>query len=205
MMCQHCGAPMLLIRDRDYYFCEYCGAYHFPDSSSDGIRELGEDPERIKCPLCHIPFTLVTLDNHFRGYQCKNCRGLLFNRLTFRNTIETRRAKATTPPEPQTMVKEEDLHRRVNCPKCSQTMENHLYLGPGNVVIDTCNSCNLIWLDYGELNKVVNAPGKDRGSGMPFLHEFHQHNQDSREQGKHKKQEDDFQIDLIDLLKDILS
>jgi len=84
-------------------------------------------------------------------------------------------------------------------------MENHLYLGPGNVVIDTCNSCNLIWLDYGELNKVVNAPGKDRGSGMPFLHEFHQHNQESRETGKQIKQEDDFQINLIDLLKEILS
>jgi len=30
-------------------------------------------------------------------------------------------------------------------------------------VIDTCHHCNLIWLDYGEIAKVVNAPGRDRG------------------------------------------
>jgi Zn-finger nucleic acid-binding protein len=42
-------------------------------------------------------------------------------------------------------------------------MSNHKYLGPGNIIIDTCDTCDLIWLDYGELSKVVVAPGKDRG------------------------------------------
>ena len=36
-------------------------------------------------------------------------------------------------------------------------------MGPGNIVIDTCHHCDLIWLDYGEITKVVNAPGRDRG------------------------------------------
>jgi Zn-finger nucleic acid-binding protein len=46
-------------------------------------------------------------------------------------------------------------------------METFEYYGPGNIVIDTCNSCDLIWLDYGELRKVVNAPGRDRGVPRP--------------------------------------
>ena len=202
MMCQYCGAPMVLNRDRDYYFCEYCGAYHFPDNNEDGIRTLGEDPERIKCPLCKIPFNLVTFDNHFKGYQCKNCRGILFNRNTFRNTIESRRARASTPPDPPTRFHEEELHRRVSCPKCAQPMENHLYLGPGNIVIDTCGTCNLIWLDHGELDKVINAPGSDRGRGARALAKKYW--EKSREEEKTQENYQDGLV-LIEFLNDILS
>jgi len=37
-------------------------------------------------------------------------------------------------------------------------MDTHLYGGPGNVIIDTCESCALMWLDYGELERMVRAP-----------------------------------------------
>ena len=194
MMCQQCGAPMVLNRDRDYYFCEHCGAYHFPNSSEEGIRVLGEDPDQIKCPVCQVPLHMITIDNHFKGHQCLNCQGFLFHRMTFRNTIESKRAMATTPAEPQTLVNEEELHRQVYCPDCGNVMETHLYLGPGNIAIDTCASCNLIWLDHGEINKVINAPGSDRGRGARALVEAHW----KKEQLQEKKTEDD--IDLIGFL-----
>lgn len=194
MMCQQCGAPMVLNRDREYYICEHCGAYHFPKSSADGIRDLGEDPDQIKCPLCQVPLNLISIDNHFKGHQCSNCKGFLFHRMTFRNAIESRRARATTPPEPQSLVNEEELHRQVNCPQCAAEMETHLYLGPGNIAIDTCASCNLIWLDYGEINKVFNAPGSDRGRGARALVE----SQWKKEHPQEKKVEKD--IDLMDFL-----
>jgi Zn-finger nucleic acid-binding protein len=38
------------------------------------------------------------------------------------------------------------------------------YSGPGNVVIDSCAACDLIWLDFGEMRQIVDAPGGDRGS-----------------------------------------
>jgi hypothetical protein len=31
------------------------------------------------------------------------------------------------------------------------------------VVIDSCRDCDVIWLDFGELKQIVNAPGRDRG------------------------------------------
>lgn len=194
MMCQQCGAPMVFNRNRDYYVCEHCGSYHFPNSSEEGIRVLGEDPDQVQCPVCQIPFNLVIVDDHFKGHQCPNCKGILFPRMIFLNTINTRRAKATTPPEPQVIPNQEELHRRVNCPKCANTMETHLYLGPGNIVIDTCGSCNLIWLDYGEINKVINAPGSDRGRGARALVESHW----KKEKQQEKKSEEE--IDLIDFL-----
>jgi len=46
---------------------------------------------------------------------------------------------------------------------CEGHMGTYQYLGPGNIVIDTCHDDDVIWLDFGELNKVVNAPGRDRG------------------------------------------
>jgi Zn-finger nucleic acid-binding protein len=42
-------------------------------------------------------------------------------------------------------------------------MTTHPYYGPGNVVIDNCPACAVIWLDHGELTAIRDAPGRDRG------------------------------------------
>ena len=34
-------------------------------------------------------------------------------------------------------------------------MSTHPYYGPGNVIIDSCETCNLVWLDFGELKRAV--------------------------------------------------
>ena len=36
-------------------------------------------------------------------------------------------------------------------------MEAHLYAGPGNVVIDSCEECCMIWLDRGEAKRIASA------------------------------------------------
>lgn len=167
MNCKNCGAPMVLNRERDYYRCEYCGAFYFPSASTEGMRTLGENPEGIRCPICHVPLQMVVLDDHYRGYHCARCRGFLFFRSTFRHLLESRRARAATPSEPPTRYDPGELQRRISCPMCSRVMETYPYLGPGNIVIDTCSWCDLIWLDYREIEKAVNAPGRDRGIRQP--------------------------------------
>ena len=47
---------------------------------------------------------------------------------------------------------------KIDCPQCHRRMDTHLYGGPGNVVIDSCEECSLIWLDRGELMHIVHAP-----------------------------------------------
>ena len=37
------------------------------------------------------------------------------------------------------------------CPGCGEQMEVHPYYGPGNVLIDSCGECALVWLDRGEI------------------------------------------------------
>ena len=162
---------MVLYREQDYYHCEHCNSFHFPSVSKDGIRLLGEAPEGTLCPSCRVPLHLATLDNTYRGYQCRNCQGLLLTRGSFRLTVETRRARATTPPDPPKLLNREELNRKLDCPICQQAMMTHPYLGPGTIVIDTCDGCNIIWLDYGELGRAINAPGKDRGVGVSQVFE----------------------------------
>lgn len=162
MYCQSCGAPMTLFRERDYFFCEYCGSYHFPTPTREGIRLLGEAPEGIKCPVCRTKLHLASFDGRTRGYHCPKCRGILLDRFDFRDTLYARRSAATQPPAPPQPLDRTQLARRVRCPRCGGAMNTHPYLGPGNIVIDTCDVCNLIWLDGMELDQATNAPGLDR-------------------------------------------
>jgi len=48
--------------------------------------------------------------------------------------------------------------RLINCPTCGQPMLGHIYAGPGNVVIDSCERCQVNWLDSGELRRIAVAP-----------------------------------------------
>ena len=67
------------------------------------------------------------------------------------------------PPVVPRPLDREALARSLTCPSCLRDMSTHPYYGPGNVVIDTCDACNVVWLDFGELQQIVDAPGKDRG------------------------------------------
>jgi len=188
---------MVLYREQEYFHCEYCNSFHFPSLSNDGIRLLGEAPEGTLCPGCRVPLHIATLDNTYRGFQCKNCQGLLLSRSSFRLTVETRRPRATNQPDPPKLLNREELNRKLDCPICHQKMMTHPYMGPGTIVIDTCDGCNIIWLDNGELSRVINAPGKDRGLGMNQVFE---RLDDEQKKIKHKKKMNKYDQDLLELL-----
>ena len=56
------------------------------------------------------------------------------------------------PPDPHA------LDRQIACPMCHQTMDTHPYCGPGNVILDSCEPCEVLWLDHGELRRIALAP-----------------------------------------------
>ena len=166
MNCPNCGAAMTLLPERSYFICEFCGSFHFPTPTEDGITVLADAPDPIGCPICSDPMLLVSFDGQHHGHQCPRCRGLLVSRVAFRETIERRRARAGGPASAPQPLKRDQLERRITCPQCGLLMNVHPYYGPGNIVIDSCDICNLIWLDYGELACAVDAPGRDRGDAL---------------------------------------
>jgi Zn-finger nucleic acid-binding protein len=155
---------MELLPTRGYFFCRYCGSFHFPEGVADqGIRILGESPRPMECAACQAPLAAAMLAEQHAVQYCRKCRGVLTARATFADVVQMRRAWATNPPAAPVPLNQRELERRVTCPSCRAAMATHPYYGPGNVVIDTCAACDLVWLDFGELAQIVNAPGRDRG------------------------------------------
>jgi Zn-finger nucleic acid-binding protein len=163
MNCRNCAAPMELFDRRRYYFCKYCGTFEFIEGSGgDGIQVLerrGDAP----CPLCAAPLAKSLLDETHPVQYCEKCRGILIERSAFAHAVQQRRARATGPGTAPAAIDRREFERRVTCPTCQTRMEVHPYYGPGNVVIDTCRKCDLVWLDFGELRQIDEAPGDDRG------------------------------------------
>jgi Zn-finger nucleic acid-binding protein len=162
MNCENCGAPMRVYGDRDYSFCEYCGSFHFPAESTDGIKVLGLAEDNVSCPGCHSQLFDASIDG-CRGLHCSQCKGLLIDQSSFLTIVEYRRALAQGPPARPTPLSRDHLQRQIRCPRCGEIMDTHPYYGPGNIVIDRCSQCRVIWLDHGELGTIIDAPGRDRG------------------------------------------
>jgi Zn-finger nucleic acid-binding protein len=156
---------MELFASRGYFFCRYCGSFHFPETvGDDGVRVLGASKEELSCSGCRKPLLTALLDEAHPIHYCENCRGVLMRRRDFATVVHARRAWASGQPPPPVLLNQAELGRKMTCPSCQKTMATHPYYGPGNVVIDTCEPCEAVWLDFGELSQIVAAPGKDRGS-----------------------------------------
>ena len=164
MNCRNCGAPMELFDRRRYHFCSFCGSFEFIDAQAvDGIVVAERSDAPRACPLCAAPLVKARLDDQYPVDYCERCRGVLLPRAIFAEAIARRRARETGPPVAPLPIDQRELKRAVACPSCRARMDVHPYYGPGNVVIDSCPRCDLIWLDLGELQQITEAPGSDRG------------------------------------------
>ncbi len=162
---------MELFERRRYYFCNHCGTFHFITNmeapAEDGIRVLERSQAGVPCPLCAAPLAKSLLDDAYSVEHCEGCRGLLIARASFADAVARRRARQAGPPAEPVPLDRRELKRAITCPACRTPMDVHPYYGPGNVVIDTCSRCDLVWLDFGELQQITDAPGGDRGRTRP--------------------------------------
>lgn len=164
MNCANCGAAMELIESRRYFFCRHCGSFQFPEPGEDGIRVVGRSVEAPPCPVCKAPLAQALLDDAHPVHFCATCRGVLTPRHTFADVVTLRRAWASNPPVEPRPIDQRSLARELACPLCRTRLTTHPYYGPGNVIIDNCESCDIIWLDFWELKQIADAPGRDRGA-----------------------------------------
>lgn len=165
MNCTNCGAAMALVASRRYFQCRHCGTYHFPETvEADGVRIVGQTADAPKCPVCTIAMAHALLDDEHPIDFCARCRGILLPRRSFALVTQKRRAWATSPPAEPLPIDREELRRQLACPTCGRAFDTYPHSGPGNVVIDNCMRCDVVWLDFGEIRQIVDAPGRDRGS-----------------------------------------
>lgn len=154
MNCPSCGAPMRLKPGEDSYKCDYCQSVYYPEQNEDGVRVLEAADET--CPICNTTLSHASLLNT-RILYCTKCRGMLVAMEIFKSLISKEQilqGGSMIQPTADTS----DLQRKINCPQCHHSMDTHLYAGPGNVVIDSCDHCLVNWLDRGELSRIAHAP-----------------------------------------------
>ncbi|HEY1902119.1 MAG TPA: zf-TFIIB domain-containing protein [Terracidiphilus sp.] len=186
--CPACGAPITPKPDTEGYKCDYCHAVFFPGEEDDGVQVLAEQVSEAQlfagqvsarqvsvrqagsnssCPLCSVPLVQGAIAKIPLLY-CTQCHGLLLPMNVLPGLVDALRTAAMqsgkNTPAVQTPPDQGDLKRVIQCPQCHKRMDTHFYAGPGNVIVDTCGDCWLIWLDRGELMRIVHAPDEDNST-----------------------------------------
>src|SRR5580698_1698636 len=118
--------------------------------------EVGAETTNV-CPACQTTLSDGNIQNKSVLY-CTKCRGLLVSIDKFLPLVEFLRALSRSAGSDIQPRDNSDADRKFACPMCAKTMIGHPYGGPGNVNIDTCEPCSVIWLDRNELQRIVMAP-----------------------------------------------
>ncbi|MBU1069861.1 zf-TFIIB domain-containing protein [Myxococcota bacterium] len=153
--CEHCGAPLTPVEGKNYLLCNYCMSFHFPQAKKDGVVP-GNEFSGHACPVCAHVLVRSTIEG-MEAFYCEKCRGILLERRNFSRVVELRRAQSREGYQDYVPTPMDLSPRNLKCPGCRENMETHPYFGPGRVVIDSCGSCHLIWLDPGELHRIESA------------------------------------------------
>ncbi|NNE00494.1 MAG: zf-TFIIB domain-containing protein [Pirellulaceae bacterium] len=168
MNCESCSDVMTSVHNQDYFHCQSCNAYRFPTdlaNSVEPIAPLGQSVDAV-CPKCHVSLETGMIFDRWEVCFCNNCRGVLIQSDCVQVVTHELRAAYKGLDDPPRTICQDELNCRRNCPACAKPLDTHAYYGAGNVVIDSCCHCALTWLDHGELNTMIRAPGSrpDRDS-----------------------------------------
>ena len=167
MNCQTCQADLKKTPQTNELYCKNCGLFDmtkFQESFTPTGRETG-----FQCPAC--PESTLHVGKAFNTEVCfcQACRGFVIDRASLGELVETLRSCYDGPDDAPIPINQDDLEEKCCCPACGDEMTTFVYYGPGNVVLDTCESCNLTWFNEGELGQIVRAPGRrdyDRSSNF---------------------------------------
>jgi Zn-finger nucleic acid-binding protein len=160
MTCPNCGATVRLDRDRDLMICDYCGSQSTPPVDEDGVQVTGETTS--PCGICHTPLSTARIEARDLLY-CTKSHGILVSMDDFGLMIEDlrehrcRAAALLTPRGPA------EFGHDLRCPLCKGAMNYHAYGGGdiGNVMIDSCEDCCVVWLDRGVLGRILITPDSE--------------------------------------------
>jgi Zn-finger nucleic acid-binding protein len=162
MNCNQCGAPMMVDQSQLYFHCNYCGSNLFPDPNQDGVILTDEDSAH-PCPACKT----ALVSARFEGIpilSCPGCHGNLIDQGKLLLILRLAAPEKADCAEPLHPPERSEMQRKLCCPVCKGKMETYPYAGSVDmIIIQGCAHCRLIWLDFGELSKIIHS--------APPLHE----------------------------------
>ena len=152
MNCPSCGAPMH--PQGASLICDYCKTVVVPERDTSGVQALQASPDNLACPVCNVVLMQAALGKSPLLY-CTKCHGMLIAMMEFESLIDA--ARTASAPIPALPADVHELDRKIACPHCRRPMEAHFYINSSNVVMDTCETCCLHWLDHDELARIAQA------------------------------------------------
>ena len=151
--CVNCGAPMMADTASGALVCTHCGSLEQQPAIIGHIEIAGASVSA--CPMCAVALAQGRLDGQ-PLLLCQRCNGMLIAMADFVSVIDAARARE----DQHGIVLPRQQHpgeREITCPTCARPMLNHAYGGPGNLMIDSCEDCQVNWLDPGELRRIARA------------------------------------------------
>ena len=164
MTCPNCGAAPHLDRGKGVFVCDFCGTEAVPPPGDDGVQVLAETS--WCCPSCSGALSAGLLESHELLY-CVACRGMLIAMGRFVAIIDSLRVYRERSPLSLPPPDHFCATPARKCPLCSAAMECHSYAGPGNFMLNSCEPCEVNWLDPGELQRVAAAYDADMSPRRP--------------------------------------
>jgi Zn-finger nucleic acid-binding protein len=161
MNCLSCHGAMGKVHGQSHHWCCSCDRYEFPTELSEGQVPItsGGESTGFSCPKCEVSLEVGTITDSVQVCFCNNCRGFVTSSQSLGQVIWQMRVAYQGADDRPLPIDPQELEIYDACPACRETMESHPYYGPGNIVLNTCNPCQLAWLDHGELAKIIRAPG----------------------------------------------
>lgn len=104
----------------------------------------------LNCPSCEQTLRPAFYEG-VKVQLCLNCKGIFMNRQELHRIEATREADIAQDQVPPSRSGG-DLDRE--CPKCGIAMVKQTYGRIRTTEIDTCEACDSVWLDRGELDRV---------------------------------------------------
>ncbi len=181
MNCSQCNQVIGPVAGQDIVACENCGHLEFAAEMAttiDGV-VLSDQRTSFACPACCDQLLVVGTIDQCQLAACPECHGFVIDSASLGHLISHRRAAYRGADDRPVPMNQRALDVRRACPACGQTMQVHPYHGPGNSVIDSCPCCQLTWMDRGELDRIIRAPGVRNPGGSvvsgAFVQTFYNH------------------------------
>lgn len=105
------------------------------------------------CPRCHVP--LITEETgDIVMERCDRCGGRWMTPEDLKAVLSLIRLPVEGAP-PRIGIDLTDVQENAVCPRCGVPMEPFNYAGDSGVILDKCKSCGGLWLDKGNLERVL--------------------------------------------------
>jgi Zn-finger nucleic acid-binding protein len=107
------------------------------------------------CPRCHVPLS----DEEYDGVAvkaCGGCGGRWLDPDDLRAILDAAE-RWVEKPAVRTGIDLTGVREDAACPRCRAAMEPFNYAGDSGVVLDKCPVCGGLWLDGGDLERVLAA------------------------------------------------